>query len=76
MEYHVDGTKMTREDALNRARESKDMVVPPSFMEMTILSETDTTVVIERGDSEDPNIRRKDQYTFKDGKVIERKCLE
>ena len=75
-EYHIDGKILTREDAKEMMRSMKDMVLLQSFIsDWKVLSEDETTVVIERGDSEDPTIRRRDQYTFKDGLVIERRCL-
>ena len=75
MEYHLDGKTFTREGAMDMWRSMGGVVVPPTFLEWTILSEDDNTVVIERGDSEDPTIKRKDQYTFKDGLLIEKRCL-
>ena len=53
-----------------------DKVPADAFPPMEIVFEDETTIIIQRPDTEDKNIKRKDKMVFKDGLMFERFCLE
>ena len=53
-----------------------DKISVSSFPPFEVVFEDEDTIIIQRPDTEDSSITRKDKHTFKDGLLYERRCLE